>query len=327
VNPNNLHTRLESLELDPPEMVWEQVSMQIETPPSAIKLQEYQMGMSFQQMELQPPAEAWQNIVAQLDEQTSVQQQDTKVVTMPGKKAPVISIVKRLAVAAAIVAIGMTTYFALNKPANDGSTTVANTTEPSNNQDLPKPTPKVELPKPADNLPKNEVASNDMPGKLNDMPGKVKDMPGKTNDMPGAMPGKQSNNNSVAIAPKKREKETVLMPVTTQPVEQNNIDLVARNQDGTVADPKDYVSTGYITTTGPNGQQVRVSSKLAAMFSDPSNTKLAVEPIDIMIMEGSKWRKIYNAWQDKINKSKIINSANAANLDILELLNLIQEKP
>jgi hypothetical protein len=44
-------------------------------------------------------------------------------------------------------------------------------------------------------------------------------------------------------------------------------------------------------------------------------------------MEGSKWRKIYNAWQDKINKSKIINSANAANLDILELLNLIQEKP
>jgi hypothetical protein len=72
---------------------------------------------------------------------------------------------------------------------------------------------------------------------------------------------------------------------------------------------------------------VRVSSKLAAMFSDPSNTKLAVEPIDIMIMEGSKWRKIYNAWQDKINKSKIINSANAANLDILELLNLIQEKP
>lgn len=85
-------------------------------------------------------------------------------------------------------------------------------------------------------------------------------------------------------------------------------------------------ANSYFTITGPDGQPVRVSAKLAGFINYLNNDNLDTkENIEIIIQESSKWRATFAAW-----KQKMINNSIAPSLtnfmDIIELSNVLEEK-
>ena len=113
----------------------------------------------------------------------------------------------------------------------------------------------------------------------------------------------QSHHVRITV-PVEEKKDKEIAKTDPGPAENDN------DKDVAISEPKHY-----ITVTGPDGQAVKVSSKVASLI-EPSNEN---DP------PKTKWNKKVKEWKDIMN-SNSLNASPGAFLDIVELSNSLDEK-
>jgi hypothetical protein len=116
----------------------------------------------------------------------------------------------------------------------------------------------------------------------------------------------------------------------TENLAQNPANLPAekiKNSKGETLEDINLVNAstnGYVTISGPDGQRVRLSNKLAAFAGYLDNkTPDAQENIELIIKESSKWRATFTKWRNKmINNGVAPSPVNF--MDIVELSDVLE---
>ncbi len=82
----------------------------------------------------------------------------------------------------------------------------------------------------------------------------------------------------------------------------------------------------YISFIGPNGQEVKISSKFSSIIGYLSNNNPSTEEyLDKIISESAFWRTKFKTWRDKMSSNTL--SPSPTNLmDIIELCKLLSEE-
>jgi hypothetical protein len=315
-----LHNQFLDLEVEVPHDVWNTVSSQLPETNEA-NLVEYNVGQELHKLTELPPVGVWESIVAQLDNEVKLTNTNVHVPPVGTNGAKVISMFKRMAVAASVVGLLLAGYFVINKSNTQVEIAKVDKSTDTVNKIINTSTPNV--------TPNNDVAvveqpKNNNPVLIPTVQNPKKELTATKRNQTVETP--QIVKDDVATNNHREAVNAVPNPLELNPTSTTG-NVVATNSNGVVADPIEYIGAGYITTTGPNGQQVRVSSKLANYinyFNAPTTGSVAPrEPIDIIMSESDKWRGIFSSWKEKVNKSNMVSSS-ANYFDILEFLQLIQ---
>lgn len=83
-------------------------------------------------------------------------------------------------------------------------------------------------------------------------------------------------------------------------------------------------NTHYITVTGPNGEQTKISRKFLHALSY-MNEAINPEDTDIIIHESSLWKWMFQEWRNKLLKEPSFIPSSTNFLDILELKELLND--
>jgi hypothetical protein len=85
-------------------------------------------------------------------------------------------------------------------------------------------------------------------------------------------------------------------------------------------------SGNYITVTGPNGEQTRISVKFARFLAYlNSNADEQDQYLDFLFRQSSTWKKRFEEWRKKILEQANFAPSDATFFDILELKELIDD--
>jgi hypothetical protein len=101
-----------------------------------------------------------------------------------------------------------------------------------------------------------------------------------------------------------------------------------QNENGDTPMDISLMNTGnaYISITGPDGQPVKVSSKLSSLVGYLSNSDVNTrENLDVIIQESAKWRAIFSAWRNKMANNALAPSLSNF-MDIIELSEILENK-
>jgi hypothetical protein len=83
----------------------------------------------------------------------------------------------------------------------------------------------------------------------------------------------------------------------------------------------------YITVTGPNGEQTRISAKFARFLAYMNNNPDDKEQyLDFLFRQSSTWKKRFEEWRTRIMQKGSFSPSSANFFDILELKDLINEQ-
>jgi hypothetical protein len=128
----------------------------------------------------------------------------------------------------------------------------------------------------------------------------------------------------------KRIKPEYVQSDETENLAQNPANLQAeklKNSKGETPEDINLVNAnanGYVTISGPDGQQVRLSNKLAAFAGYLNDKKTeAQENLEVIIKESSKWRATFANWRNKMINNGIAPSP-VNFMDIVELSNMLE---
>ncbi len=237
----------------------------------------------------EPPALAWKNIAAQLNDEDRA-----AVVPFENKKNNVRTLYIKIAAAAAILTIVVTTVLlnSKEKPANINESVAAVT--PQNQQNT---TPKVDVEKTT--LPASDSHENIINPAQN-----------------------KSTVEEVLVIDYVKGNETV--PLAPDPAEANKEKL--QNSKGETPQDITLMNTPntYISVTGPDGQTVKVSSKFSNLISYLTGDETE-ENLDLIIKESAKWKTTFAAWRDKMTNNVVAPSFGNF-MDIIELSKVLEEK-
>jgi len=294
----NWKNRILNHEETPPKGVWDSIAAKMDAedkahlPGFVSKLNGY---------ETTPPPAAWDNIVSALD---------TEAASVPGKKSKVIVLYRRLAVAASILVLVTAALFLLNrttdKPDGIAKNIIKEQQLAAADTQLPKATG-VTVPVTSGN---NNIAVVQRHTTLQQPVNVVT----------------QDNTTSNDIDPIDYAKADV-SPLTTDPLANNNEKI--RNSNGNVVMDLDQLgapNTYVITSLGPNGEERRVSSKIAAYIGYLNdNTPDTEEYLDKIVKESAIWKARLKQWSDKLANTTVSPSFSNY-LDVFELSNLLNDK-
>jgi cytoskeletal protein RodZ len=235
----------------------------------------------------QPPQDAWENIVPFLTQMP----QAAKVVPFYKKSKWIIS-----AAASLVLVLGLAVFLRINnnQPKNETvkTNTVNPTTNPSyqNNTTQTKPEPAV----------KTIVADK------------------KNNEKP-PVAQKEEDNNYIPVQPSNRTEEIV---VAISPKAKNITRL--KNRDGKYVEPDitifDY-NGSEMTITGPNGDKLQVSNKLAKVLLLSANGSQEQENLETIINESANWKHKMKTWKNNFLSNTLLTPF----LSIESITDLIKE--
>ncbi len=292
--PRTVQHILSNLEIAPPTGAWEQIASQLD---AAYDPQESVIAQKLAGWETPPPSPSWSLIAAALDAPPA------KIIRSPFRK---------LAVAAAIVAVaGIATWYFSNFRNNNNNQAIAiNKEGPASNTDhigdIQTPPPVVATP---------TDSTNDLPKPNFLRPSSGKAMNGEqdyaSQDAGADYSSEDLNYSGAHTIPAQDIAPPVSVPAPPIRDASGNI----------VMDLKLLTSPGnnYVTVTGPNGEQTRISRKFLPMITylngsfdnnDYNNT----------------WKKRFREWRDKLLQQASFAPSGTNFLDIMELKELIEEK-
>ncbi|MFT3681588.1 MAG: hypothetical protein QM791_15060 [Ferruginibacter sp.] len=293
----NWQDKIKKFEQAPPEGAWENI---------AGKLGEQDFQSRLSNYEAAPPAAIWENINNQLN----TAENETGATIVPMEKTGNSRIIWRIAIAASVIALVFLSVFYLDQKKTQMPGNIAKQPEEQSSNS------------------KNSVADVVKPAEQSSSPivkkeQEVKDIrkvSGRSRIK--AIPVVDSSEPDIDVAYVQPDQ---VSPLVTPPVLDKTKKLV--NTDGTEINDIAMLNSPntYITITGPNGDQVRVSSKFANLINY-INDKLpsTEEYLDKVIKEGKFWRGKFKSWRDKMaNNTLAPNPTNF--MDIVELSKLVKE--
>jgi hypothetical protein len=275
-----LKNKISNYEVSPPAEVWNNIASELNENKAFFPLAEKMYNY-----EVQPPGDSWSNISLALN---TVEQPPVRRIN---------SMFVKLAAAAVLLGVILLTslYFMHEETAVQK---VAGT-----RHQLPEPKPKTNLPQTAEEPEPRPDITTSLPTISFSNPHKI-----RTN-----------------IREHFQRKRRVLTASTVKPdyydlnQAMNDIAVHAnliRNESGDVIQAPHLMTSGldgeYITVTGPNGQQTRISVKFADVLPYLNSKN----------MQDEEWQRKFEDWRKKIMKTSFIPSSNNF-LDILELKDFI----
>jgi hypothetical protein len=239
------------------------------------------------------PAAVWPKIVTELDNETG------RVIPLYGQKIK--SVYVKVAAAVAVVAILSVTAWILNRPSSGITETAAAPPEKETAPVAVKESSATVLPAPQE---EKTVRVNTTK--------KIKPTTAVPTPVIPPAPAYIDNSDALLLAqnPVAGKKEK-LQTVTGETPE--DISLV-------------NTPNSYISISGPDGQKVRLSSKLASLagYLTEKNPE-AQENLDIIIKESAQWRATFAKWRDKMTHHAIAPALSNF-MDIVELSSMLEEK-
>lgn len=283
----NWQHRIENFEQTPPPGVWESIAAKLDA--------ENNLQSRLLNYEETPPAAVWENINNQLDDN----KQEAKVIPIQRDKNR--KALWGMVAAASVIAVVLVSVFYFNtKKLADPDIAVTNT-------ETKKDTATTTV---VTNIQQQPVAIADKKQTAKQQSTRKKTMPAENTAQEINVDYVKVDETEPLAGPPQFDKNKKLA----------NIDGAETNEMMALNAPNTY-----ITITGPNGDQVKVSSKFANAINY-INDKMpsSEEYIDKVIKEGKFWRGKFKAWRDKmINTTLTPNPTNF--MDIIELSKLVKE--
>ena len=298
----DLQYRLRNLEVVPPPDNWNRIVGRLE--------EDHSVAVGFElrlaEAEIEPPPAAWNTIAAFLD-----QQKKPKARMVPMRYT-------RIAAAAVVIGlIGFSAFYYFNRDYNNQLVSTSSLPVASTLSD-PKTTQK---PTASSEKEKNSGEPKKLPASVQKRVSNnvVKQTKGEYN------PVEQSSMAYYYESPK---------PVSYADLEKA-VDMAAeeiavaapliRDRDGNIIMDLALVSASdqkYITVTGPNGQQTRLSKKFLSLM-EYLNGEVRQEDLDY---EGLVWKERFQNWRSKLVEQVAFTPAASNFLDIFELKELLHER-
>ena len=306
---------LHHLEVQPPPGVWPEIAARLNTEFDA---DEVPVAQKMYDLEVTPPAAAWSNIAAALPQQQPFQQ-PAKVIAFPVRRA--------IAAAAALVLITLSAWYFLNNTSSNKSNEVVakqTSANPSTENNTTPQQPAVP-----------SVTENNEPPTVEPTPKST------GTALSSLIPGKMMNRYANRAVSQPAYYISDYQPIATsyagvndvQAVNFTNSDLpsvegpLIRDANGQIILDKKLITSPddcYITITGPNGEQTRISSKFLHIISSLNDDVEPQDYFDFMMQENSLWKMRFREWKNKLLNQSYIPSATSFT-DILELKDLLQE--
>jgi hypothetical protein len=284
--------RLKSAEMAPPSSAEKNIFALLDTEEAALfekRLYNY---------ETPAPENSWQQIVNKLDNG------EAKIISLDTKSRRINPVFFRAAAAIIIVALLSISVWVLNRQGVGNREIAGEKTSPA---------PVVPV------VTNNSTANNIIPA----------EKPAEQTVASASKSSKQKNVNQTQPLPGPAYVENA--DVIT--LAQNPATLKAeklQNANGQI--PEDFTlvnnsaANTYVTIAGPDGQSVRVSSKLAVLVNYlTDNGPETQENIEVIIKESAKWRATFAGWREKMTNNNIAPSLTNF-MDIIELSNVLEEK-
>jgi hypothetical protein len=304
----NIQHKLLQFELPPPEGTWENISRRLD---AEFDVSETKASQKIYEANLEAPSFAWQNIMEELDTTESRPEKSSKVV-------PLFSL-RRLAIAAVITgllmlggwfvkqsgrSVGVATAITEATPAQPGDDAKKNANDLIDTQDLSSAVAQL--------VPRKTVTSEI----------------------------RQNVQLTAAYEIESVETTDIEVPEPRTIIKQNP-HVIDATEDALVAAPSIRDAKGklimdmsllisqsgnYITVTGPNGEQTRISSKFARFLSYLNSSNNDKEDyLDFLIRRNYSWKYKFEEWRTKILQHASFAPSGSNFFDILELKDLIEE--
>ncbi len=298
--------RLKQLELPPPPGSWESISRQLDADTSA---GDGAVARKAFHAELAPPPAAWEAIANELYPEQPV--------AAPAKVIPFT--IKRIAAAAAVIGLVLTAawwFFGRSETTNVVAADPANKITPA---------PAVA---PVDPSVKTKAAEG-LTAAINLGSGLIK----LRSPLRHSIHEVPETNTVVAVDEPSDAEFAALDAALIQPAALTGSARVSapllRDAKGKVILDLNLLTSsssgGYISITGPNGEQTRISRKFANYLIYLNNENSNEEYLDFLIRNSGLWKKKFDDWRSRIlNRQSFIPSSSNF-LDILELKELLGE--
>lgn len=315
---SNIQHTLYELEVTPPPGVWPEIAARLN---NEFDADEVPVAQKMYALEVPPPSSAWENIVAALPQPEPVKTEG-KLITPAFRRVTA-------AVAAIVLLTAGAWYFLNYSGGNTGNAVAAkqsfNKKPVPNNTTAAEP---IELTAPkTGEQPTAKVAQK---------------------STSSAQPRLLTKSERGSYAHRRRSQPVYYYAADYQPVATDyaGIDEVQavnftsstspnveapliRDANGQIILDKKLITSPddcYITITGPNGQQTRISSKFVHIISSLNADLEPQDYFDFMMHENSLWKVRFHEWKNKmLNQSSFIPTATNFT-DILELKDLLLEE-
>jgi hypothetical protein len=303
---SNVQQKLFNLEFTPPPGAWHAIADRLH---EEFDASETALSQKLQDTAFMPPAASWEAIAAELPGEAPVAPPPAKVVRIPYRR------VRMVAAAVVIGLVGLTAWYYLNYigPQNDPRVVQEQTmTPPVVDNEKPESNNLPPVVAPADEEPREQLAQR--------------------NTEPGNRYGNRSVIRQVSYYPTQYDfqsdadnylmvPEASPVPLTTETTPEVEAPLI-RDANGQIILDKKLITSPdnqYITITGPNGEQTRISVKFLDIISTLNADTDPQDYFNFMMYENYLWKIRFSEWRNKLMNQ----SANM--MDILELKEILQE--
>jgi hypothetical protein len=292
---------LRNLELTPPPEAWQAIEHFLDTEFNA---EEIRVGQHVYDIAVVPPRNAWQTISQEIEPK--------RAVTIPFRK---------IAIAASVIGLtGLVTWFLFhNSPEGNKliipSASAATTQADLNKNDHTGNTAPV-------------TASNNLPGRpvLQRSSGNVRRknnndiVTGAYNSDAYGDENDATSNIQYASLGNLAAVNTYSSPTITAPP-------IRDARGNIILDPEVLTPFNdcYVTVTGPNGEQTRISSKFLQVLNSLNPDRQPQEYFDMIIRNNSLWKQRFNDWRKKLSQQSAFIPDAANFFDIVSLRDLIEE--
>ena len=304
----NIQHKLLQFELPPPEGTWENISRRLD---AEFDVSETKASQKIYEADLEAPSFIWENISATLDTTEARPEQRSKVV-------PLFSI-RRLAIAAVITgllmlggwfvkqsgrSVGVATAITEATPQQAGEDAKKNANDLIDTQDLSSAVTQL--------VPRKTLTPDSGPNVQLAAAYEVETLETPDNDIPEPRTITKQNphvidarGDAFVAAPSIRDASGKLIMDMSLLISQ---------------------SGNYITVTGPNGEQTRISSKFARFLSYLNSSNNDKEDyLDFLIRRNYSWKYKFEEWRTKILQHASFAPSGSNFFDILELKDLIED--
>lgn len=297
----HLRYKLQALEITPPASAWRNIEARLD---AEFDASDIGLATKLYDLEITPPANTFENILGRL---TPEEKKPAKVIALP---------FKRVAVAAAAIAVIITSVILWNSKNSNNQlsqkqNTVTVNTVSGNNE---KPSTAAVSPenKPSKTLlpVRSSLAQNNTSSKRNPVRfaynQKLSNNPVKSSvsaDITSVNADSKTKDISVAAPPIRDENGEIIM----------DVDLITSPDNN------------YITVTGPNGEQTKISTKFLPLLSYLNTGASNDYRTGFLIQESSLWKIRFQEWRNKMQQASFFPSGNNF-FGIVELKEMIEEQ-
>ncbi|HMO63261.1 MAG TPA: hypothetical protein PKC39_14345 [Ferruginibacter sp.] len=298
----NWKKRIEQFEQAPPPGVWESIAQKLDDNKTTLQ-------QRLLQHEAPPPPAAWEHITASLNAQ---QQSSTPVIALP-KKNNKQGLYYAIAASILLILFAGVFYFNQNKLKN--STAAVNHT--GTNSAI-------------SNTNTDTITQHNHTVAATRAKTSIAATPVYTNTKKATSPVAvtQDDTDSIADEPIQLSYITMSEPLTLAGPPELDKHKKLLNPEGNIITDIALmnVPSTYIMIIGPNGDELRVSTKFSKLVNY-INDKLPAseEYLDKVIKEGTYWKGKFKNWRDKMIQNTITPSPSNF-MDIIELSKLVKEK-